>query len=71
MVERVVTCVTDQNLYTSEAGLAGDEISTPQPLVLAGLGLSTGSPFGEPQDGSGLVGTGTGDPSIPKADGYE
>ena len=56
LVERDVTGATPQNT------------SNPSPLVFAGLGLSTGPPPGGTQDGSGLVGTGTGDPiNIPKA----
>ena len=59
--------VTNQNKYTSEAGLAGDKIRIPLPSVLAGLGPSTSFPPGGPQEGSGLVGTGAGDSNIPKA----
>ena len=55
-MERDVTGATPQNT------------SNPPPLVLAGLGLSTGPPPGGTQDGSGLVGTGAGDQTnIPKA----
>ena len=62
--------VTNQNKYTSEAGLAGfagDKIRIPLPSVLLRLGPSTSIPPGGPQDGSGLVGTRARGSNISKA----